>query len=394
VQTESAKLQVKSGKLVEGRRQLLEMTTYDLKGERLDNVSYPVVGSHVGKEEYKYDDKGNIIEMTLRGDDGLIISRENYTYELDKIGNWVKVITSLLVFEEGELKTEPVEVTYRTITYYFDDAIAKIIDMPTPPEDSESNPGQAPQDLKIGSESESTNGSPSILVEALVEQPVSSPKPLLNEPVPVAGRKEREESLPEQPKIKKEESARDIAGSVSLSTTTTVTEEVSQKPSETKASLNLYETGRNYLHEGDFKKAVEVFKGYIKLEPGSARAYLDLGYTYSKLEKNRDAIKAFKEAIAKNPNLEEAHYLLAVEYYKLGNFQDAVVSFKKAIQLRTNMAQAHYGLALAYQELGKTDLLLQEYRTLQRLDAGLARKLEATFPDQTLVPCRAGLFCK
>src|SRR5687768_11960793 len=66
--------------------------------------------------------------MTLRDDRGAILSREAYTYEFDKFGNWTRMVTSLVVFENGELKREPVEVTYRTVTYYFDDNIAKAVD--------------------------------------------------------------------------------------------------------------------------------------------------------------------------------------------------------------------------------------------------------------------------
>ena len=63
--------------------------------------------------------------MTLRDERGAIVSREAYTYEFDKFGNWTRMVTSLVVFENGELKREPTEVTYRTVTYYFDDRVAK-----------------------------------------------------------------------------------------------------------------------------------------------------------------------------------------------------------------------------------------------------------------------------
>jgi hypothetical protein len=36
------------------------------------------------------------------------------------------------VFENGQLKREPVEVTYRTVTYYFDDNVAKAVEQPAP----------------------------------------------------------------------------------------------------------------------------------------------------------------------------------------------------------------------------------------------------------------------
>src|SRR5690348_13177621 len=132
VKTETARLEIKDGQQVEGPAQLVEVTTYGVKGNRIENTTYPLAGSLVGKEEYKYDEHGNITEMTLRDNSGAILSREAYTYEFDKFGNWTKMLTSLVVFENGELKREPTEVTYRTVTYYFDDTVAKAVEAPAP----------------------------------------------------------------------------------------------------------------------------------------------------------------------------------------------------------------------------------------------------------------------
>src|SRR5687768_3876329 len=93
MRVESARLELKAGKLTEGPRQLMEVTTYDVKGKRVENVSYPFSAATAGKEEYKYDQRGNVIEMTLRGDDGSILSKERYEYEYDKVGNWTKMMT-------------------------------------------------------------------------------------------------------------------------------------------------------------------------------------------------------------------------------------------------------------------------------------------------------------
>ena len=134
VKTETARIELKDGRPVEGPAQLVEVTTYGIKGNRIENTSFPIAGGGlVGKEEYKYDERGNITEMTVRDDRGAILSREAYSYEFDKFGNWTKMTTNLVVFENGELKREPVEVSYRTLTYYFDDNIARIVDEPKAP---------------------------------------------------------------------------------------------------------------------------------------------------------------------------------------------------------------------------------------------------------------------
>ena len=45
---------------------LLETAEYDVKGVKTQNQYFPVSGATLtGREVYKYDDKGNISEMTL-----------------------------------------------------------------------------------------------------------------------------------------------------------------------------------------------------------------------------------------------------------------------------------------------------------------------------------------
>src|ERR1044071_5715636 len=109
-----------TGVAVELPRSVIEVSTYDATGRKADFVAYPVEGATApGKEEYKYDDKGNIIEMTLRGNDGSVLSQEKYTYELDEFGNWKKMTTAVAIYENGTISYEPTQVTYRTLTYYY-----------------------------------------------------------------------------------------------------------------------------------------------------------------------------------------------------------------------------------------------------------------------------------
>src|SRR5215211_46418 len=102
VRTETAKLSNKGGRPAEGQRIILEAVAYDIKGNKTENSYFPVPGAALtGKEVYKYDDKGNIIEMTLLNADGSLLSKEVYSYELDNFGNWTKMMTSVAVIEGG-----------------------------------------------------------------------------------------------------------------------------------------------------------------------------------------------------------------------------------------------------------------------------------------------------
>jgi hypothetical protein len=363
VKTESARIAIKDGRPVEGPPQLVELTTYGIKGNRIENTSYPIAGSLVGKEEYKYDERGNITEMTLRDSQGAILSREAYSYEFDKFGNWTRMVTSLVVFENGELKREPVEVTYRTVTYYFDDNVAKAVELKSPPvaesvvKTAESVPEAVSREvegtgiLKINF-AEAAKSSPEIdrippplvLKRAAVEAPAPKPVPV-SAPIPI-----------------------------------------------TTAANELYLTGRNRFDTGDVKGAVDAYLESIKLEAKSAEVFFNLAYAYLKLEKNNDAIKAFKQSIKLNAEKPETHYGLGLAAFRGRRFKEASDAFKKATILNPEMAKAHYGLSLAYQELGDQKGVLDEYRILERLDKSLAKKLAQTFPQYNF-SCRRTQGC-
>jgi Tetratricopeptide repeat len=340
VKTETARIELKDGHPTEGPAQLVEVTTYGIKGNRIENTSYPIAGSLVGKEEYKYDERGNITEMTLRDQRGAILSREAYTYEFDKFGNWTKMVTSLVVFENGELKREPTEVTYRTVTYYFDDSVARAVEEPKPTVISVPQP--------VLREAEETG----ILSIRFSEAPESSigigsnPPPLVLKTAPAP--------IPAAP--------------------------ATPAPALSPA-MDLYNTGRSRFEAGDVKGAIDAFVQSIKLEPGSAEVFMNLGTAYLKLQKNTDAIKAFKQSLKLNPDQAETQYGLGVASFRHGQFRDAVEAFKKAVTLDPRMGKAHYGLTLAYQELGDSKGVIEHYRILERLDKTLARKVALSFPQ-------------
>ena len=127
VRTEVAKLSSETGKAQEGKHAVLEVVSYDLKGNKVENQYFPIAGANLtGKEVYKYDDKGNLSEMTLLNADGSLLSKEVYKYEFDFAGNWNKMTTAVAVVEGGKLSFEPTEVTYRSIMYYLDENMMKM----------------------------------------------------------------------------------------------------------------------------------------------------------------------------------------------------------------------------------------------------------------------------
>ena len=127
VRTEVAKLVMTDGRVSEAKHVLVELAAYDIKGAKVENQYFPIAGATLtGKEVYKYDDKGNISEMTLLNPDGTLLSKEIYKYEFDFAGNWNKMTTSVAVVDSRGITFEPSEVTYRSIMYYLDESMVKM----------------------------------------------------------------------------------------------------------------------------------------------------------------------------------------------------------------------------------------------------------------------------
>lgn len=145
VRTELAKLSSADGKLAEGKHVLVEIVAYDIKGNKVENQYFPIAGATLtGKEVYKYDEKGNISEMTLLNPDGTLLSKEIYKYEFDFAGNWNKMTTSVAVVDSRGITFEPTEVTYRSIMYYLDENMMKAV-QPAAAANPATNTAAAPQ---------------------------------------------------------------------------------------------------------------------------------------------------------------------------------------------------------------------------------------------------------
>ncbi len=164
VRTEVAKLLNENGKLTEAKHAVLEVISYDVSGNKVENQYFPIAGATLtGKESYKYDDKGNISEMTLVNADGSLLSKESYKYEFDFAGNWNKMTTSVAVIEGGRMSFEPTEVTYRSIMYYLDDSILRM-----------SQPAAAPVSVPVNADNKLVSPAPNSGSNSPVNPPKSA----------------------------------------------------------------------------------------------------------------------------------------------------------------------------------------------------------------------------
>jgi len=430
VKVESAKIILKNGTATESSKVLREVTTYDARGKKVDSVAYPVDGETLaGKEQYKYDDKGNIVEMQLRGENGRLLSKEVYKYQLDEVGNWKKMITSLAIFQDGQPSEEPVEATYRSITYFYGQEIVKLVGS-TPGNVSANRPAIPPQTVDIKPAPARQRASSPSTSEPQGKRTIESRNVAnLNPPQVSSPPGETQERLSVQPSpvggdtfpVSQNLSTADRTVSQSnpqLAIPTDTTIEDTRKQSDTEASGEtvgnaaatgallpnpappsrslpasdanaLYNLGLAYLNTGKTDQAVQVLKQAVHKDPENALAYVKLGLGYAGLRQYPEAIAVFKMAIQIRRDLVDAegYYQLGQAYMATENFSDAVTALKQALYLKKSneingpglmfqasptAAEIHYSLGIAYFQVNKYSDAVKELKRVIEINPNLA----------------------
>lgn len=122
-----------------------------------------------------------------------------------------------------------------------------------------------------------------------------------------------------------------------------------------------------YLLLRDYQRAAEQYTRFLKLQPGNAAAWNNLGICYQKLEQFDKAAWAFGKAIEHDKGLAPAYLNLAEVCGRLGNFAAASQNLEKAIVI-SHPSQRVY----IYDKLAWAYLMQKQYnRALAAIDKAL-----------------------
>lgn len=98
-----------------------------------------------------------------------------------------------------------------------------------------------------------------------------------------------------------------------------------------------------YDRKGDFERSGQWFLKSLKLKPGNADLFCDLGYSLSLQGQLPQAESNLRQALAIDPDHPRAHNLLGVTLARQGRTDDALVAFRAA---HCSPAEAHANLAV------------------------------------------------
>ena len=120
------------------------------------------------------------------------------------------------------------------------------------------------------------------------------------------------------------------------------------KQNNSASSNDLLEEGKTYYNNGEYDKAIEIFKKAVEINPNDDDSWRWLGNSYYKNGQYQEAIKSFKKAVELNPNDANNYYWLGRSYNDNEQYKEAINSLVKATQLVPDGPEYWYRLCIAY----------------------------------------------
>ncbi len=128
-------------------------------------------------------------------------------------------------------------------------------------------------------------------------------------------------------------------------------------------SIVLYNiAGASNLGLTQFDAAIKSYKHVLKIKPGYAEAYYNMGMVLNAKGDSEAAIESYKEALKIKPGYAEAYYNLGNILNAKGDLQAAIDSYKKALKMKPDFAEAYNNMGNVLKYKGDFQAALNSYK--------------------------------
>ncbi|MDO8540430.1 MAG: tetratricopeptide repeat protein [Opitutaceae bacterium] len=122
-----------------------------------------------------------------------------------------------------------------------------------------------------------------------------------------------------------------------------------------------------WRHGGTFRNKETLWRHTVALHPGCRMAWLNLGDTYSRLQRHGEAIAAFQRGLEIDPNDASAHNDLGCELVLQERLEEGVRHLARAVELKP-IAEYHANLGNALRKVGRVPEAIRHYERAFELD--------------------------
>ena len=117
----------------------------------------------------------------------------------------------------------------------------------------------------------------------------------------------------------------------------------------------------NLHSQGQFQKALDQTKQFLKQFPNSASLYNIQGAANAGLGQLNAAIESYKRALSIKSDYADAYNNMGTTLKEQGKLEEAIEAFNKALAIKPNHATAYYNMGNALKEQGKLEEAIEAY---------------------------------
>lgn len=120
------------------------------------------------------------------------------------------------------------------------------------------------------------------------------------------------------------------------------------KQNNSASSNDLLEEGKTYYNNGEYDKAIEIFKKAVEINPNDDDSWRLLSNSYNRNGQIEEAIKYYLKAAELNPDDSRNWFNLGISYSNNEQYKEAINSFLKVVELNPDDSYSWYGLGNSY----------------------------------------------
>lgn len=135
----------------------------------------------------------------------------------------------------------------------------------------------------------------------------------------------------------------------------------------------LFGGGSDALKNGRFAESIGHFVEFLKIEPGNARAWLNVGKAYLEQKQFREGLGALAQGLATGSSAERQELIRGLldgglKAFSSGKYRDSIDLLKEFLKYDAKNLQAYVNLAKAFWESGDRGEALDTFRKVLELD--------------------------
>ena len=159
----------------------------------------------------------------------------------------------------------------------------------------------------------------------------------------------------------------------------------SHQSAESLLDVTSHRTARDWFEEGlrydsdpvSHTQALQAYLEAIKLDPGFADAYVNVGTIYYNQRNLAEAQRYYGLALAADPHHSRAHFNLGNVLNECSCPEESARCYREALDNDPNFSDAHFNLAAVYEKLGQWYRAAEHWKSYLQFDSGSEHALVA-----------------